>query len=206
MKGLNTNRWNRLRYSLYLPIYDLVASPFRGMRQMSLSWMRASSEARDVLIVGAGTGLDLEFLSGHRIVATDITPGMIRALERRAEGHNMAVEARVMDGQQLEFEDQSFDVVVLHLILAVIPDPVRCLQEVERVLRPGGEVLIMDKFGESGKVGVVRRLLNPITDTLFSAIDRDFNHILEQTRLVKTKEEHLRWIFRRIKLEKRQNR
>ena len=66
-----------------------------------------------------------------------------------------------MDGQALELPDASFDAVALHLILAVIPDPVRCLAEAARVLRPGGRLAVFDKFvGDDATPSLPRRLLN----------------------------------------------
>ncbi len=98
-------------------------------------------------MVGAGTGLDLEFMPNDvEITAVDITPAMIRRLEDRARRLNRSVDARVMDGHALEFPDGHFDAVILHLIVAVIPNPAKCLKEVNRVLRAGGRAVVMDKF------------------------------------------------------------
>ena len=78
-------------------------------------------------IVGAGTGLDLPLLCpGLQLTAVDLTPAMIRRLTKRAARLELPIDARVMDAHELEFADGSFDVVILHLILAVVPDPVKC--------------------------------------------------------------------------------
>ena len=79
-----------------------------------------------MLIVGAGTGLDLDFLpSNVHVTAIDVTPAMLKHLERRAAGTGRSVTARIMDARQLAFPDSSFDAVVMHLILAVMPEPER---------------------------------------------------------------------------------
>ncbi|MHA6247348.1 class I SAM-dependent methyltransferase [Pontibacter sp. CAU 1760] len=183
--GLNTNAWNRLRYTLYLPIYDLVADRFfRRCRKRSVALLGAHS-TDELLILGAGSGLDLPYLQDYpNITAIDITPGMIALLQKRAERLGIPVKAKVMDGQALMFADASFDAVLLHLILAVIPDPVACLQEAERVLKPGGTVMVFDKFLSDGvQPSPVRRLLNQIASTLFSDINRSIGSIVSHTSL-----------------------
>ena len=183
--GINTNAWNKLRYTLYLPVYDLVAGRvFANYRKRSVSLLQARPDAA-ILLVGAGTGLDLEFLKGYtNLTATDITPGMILKLKARAEKLQLPVKALVMDGQQLAFPNSSFDAVLLHLILAVIPDPVACINEVERVLKPGGAVMVFDKFLPDGQQpSLLRKLLNLVAATLFSDINRSIGAIISHTSL-----------------------
>jgi phosphatidylethanolamine/phosphatidyl-N-methylethanolamine N-methyltransferase len=159
-----------------------------------------------VLIVGAGTGLDLEFLPNDcEIMATDITPSMVERIKKRNQTLNRNLQAIVMDGQSLEFADNSFDFVILHLILAVIPDPVKCIKESERVLKPGGQIAVFDKFvPKNQKVTVSRRLLNVFTSFLFSDITRHFESIVSNTSLsiLSDKEADFNGVFRLIKLNK----
>ena len=153
-----------------------------------------------VLLVGAGTGLDLPFLRAQKnITAIDITQSMVEQLRDRANELQLKVDARVMDGQKLEFASDSFDVVILHLIVAVIPEPLKCLQEVEWVLKPGGRITIMDKFISPGtRPGLLRRVLNPLTNLLFSSINRDVDALLRQTSLKKTGSQPLKASFRLV--------
>ena len=67
---------------------------------------------------------------------------------------------------------------MLHLILAVIPDPARCLQEAARALRPGGRMVVFDKFVRGGRVPFAVRLVNPIARLMFTEMTRDFEAIL----------------------------
>lgn len=183
--GINTNTWNRVRYTVYIPVYDFVADRvFRKYRQRSVSLLQASPTDA-ILLVGAGSGLDLPYLRNcANLAAIDITPGMIAKLERRAQRLNLPVRAEVMNGQQLRFADACFDAVILHLILAVIPDPVACLREVERVLKPGGTVMVFDKFLPDGESpSLLRRLLNQFASTLFSDINRRLGDIVCHTAL-----------------------
>ncbi len=183
--SINTNSWNRLRYTLYLPVYDLVADRFfRKYRARSLSLLQ-SKPSDAILLLGAGSGLDLVCLQEQtNLTAIDITPGMIAKLKERAAVLQVPVQAQVMDGQHLLFPNNSFDAVVLHLILAVIPDPVACLKEVERVLKPGGAAMVFDKFLPDGQEPTVfRRLLNQVAGTLFSDINRSIGKITAHTTL-----------------------
>jgi ubiquinone/menaquinone biosynthesis C-methylase UbiE len=157
---------------------------FGGHRKRSIDQL-GIKDGESVLIVGAGTGLDLEYIpEGAKVTATDITPGMIAKLDKKAADLGIDVESMVMDGQKLEFEDNSFDHVILHLIIAVIPDPVKCIMEVERVLRPGGIVTVFDKFIHKGRrPNLLRRLLNIFTNAFFSDINRSIEDIVSETSL-----------------------
>jgi phosphatidylethanolamine/phosphatidyl-N-methylethanolamine N-methyltransferase len=180
----NTNEWNRVRYSLWAPVYDRVASLFTARRRRSVV-LAAIQPGEHVLILGAGTGLDLDFVPrGAAITAIDITPAMIGRLEERARRLGLSVTAKVMDGQDLKFPDASFDVVLLHLIIAVIPDPVRCLREVVRVLRPGGRSVIFDKFiPDDAEPTFPIRLLQPVISFLGTEITRRLGPILASAGL-----------------------
>lgn len=182
--SINTNLWNRIRYSCWAPIYNFIAVPTRPMRRRSLALANLQPGER-VLFVGAGTGLDLDFIAAGPIVtATDLTPAMLQKLRRRAARLGLTVDARVMDGHALEFADGSFDVVVLHFIVAVIPDPIRCIREAARVLRPGGRAVILDKFApDDGPLPLWLRLLNPLAIVLATNVNRRLGPILANSGL-----------------------
>ena len=202
---INTNRWNRIRYTFYAPGYDMAARIFSKSRNQSISSLEIQDND-EVLIIGAGTGLDLELLPGDcEITATDITPSMIERLKKRNITLNRNLSATVMDGQALTFADNSFDKVILHLILAVIPNPETCICEAERVLKPGGEIAVFDKFvRKNTKASFVRRAANVLTNAMFSDITRDFESIVQQSHLkvVSDVDADFNGNFRLIKLSK----
>lgn len=144
------------------------------------------SAGEKVLIVGAGTGADLPFIPATvQITAVDITQVMLQRLRQRATSLGMTVDVQVMDGQALEFSSEQFDAVILHLILAVIPDPIACIREVERVLKPGGRAVVFDKFiPDDQEPSLGRRFVNAITNLLFSDITRKLGPLVASTRLV----------------------
>lgn len=199
------NFWNLIRWTLSLPVYDLVAGVVRKQRMLSIELLNLQPEER-VLIVGAGTGLDLEFLRHCKhVTAIDLTPGMLAILRKRARKLGVQVDARVMDAHKLAFGDATFDAAVLHLIVAVIPDPVRCLQEVERVLRPGGRAVILDKFlRDNQRPGIGRLVLNFFLKIIATSINRRTGDILPATGLQKISDQDVLWngLFRIILLRK----
>lgn len=203
--GVNTNTWNKIRYTFYTPIYDLIGKRFNQSRKLSIDSLDIKKGDK-ILIIGAGTGLDLEYLpSDCEVVATDITPTMVARITRRAAHENQSVNAMVMDGQALLFPADTFDKIILHLILAVIPDPVACIQESERVLKPGGEIVVFDKFlRKDAPISIRRKALNVITNLLFSDITREFETIINNTNLnkVSDKPANFNGFFRLIKLVK----
>ena len=164
-------------YTLGAPFYDaLLAAATRGARGRSLAALTNLS-SRDVLLLGVGTGLDLPHLpEHHRYVGLDLTEAMLVRSRPRAANLNF-VPLRG-DAQQLPFPDGSFDVAVLHLILAVVPTPTFCLAEAVRVLKPGGQLLVFDKFLRRGEGGW-KRLLNPLTRHVATRLDVVFEDLLE---------------------------
>jgi phosphatidylethanolamine/phosphatidyl-N-methylethanolamine N-methyltransferase len=180
---INSNAWNRTRYSALAPLYDTVAG-FSTQRRRAIT-MLAPEDSEQVLIVGAGTGLDLLFLpTNMSVTAVDLTPAMVRRTRQRAAQGHQRVSVAVMDGQQLALPTAYFDAVLLHLILAVIPDPFATIAEATRVLKRGGRVLIFDKFlPDEQQPSPLRRALNLATRTLFSDINRQLGPLLASAGL-----------------------
>jgi ubiquinone/menaquinone biosynthesis C-methylase UbiE len=199
---INTNTWNRIRYTAWAPLYDLVGRRFDRQRRESIQMLHLLPGER-TLIVGGGTGADRPHIpDGVMVVVTDLTAAMLaRARRRRGAPAHFAI----MDGHRLAVRDGAFDAVVLHLILAVLPDPVRCLQEVARVLRPGGRVAVFDKFVR-GDPNLGLRVLNVVTSTLFTDVTRSLEDILERAAAPLAIEQDspalLRGLFRRILLRR----
>lgn len=180
---INTNAWNRIRYSLLAPVYDRIA-PFRAQRRRSIERL-APRPGEHVLLSGAGTGADLDHLPpGVRVTAVDIAPAMVARIRSRAARLGRDVDARVGDAQALDLPDDSVDAVILHLIVAVAPDGGRVVAEAARVLRSGGRVVVLDKFVPDGaRPSVLRRLLNLVTSVVFSDVTRRLGPMLRGTGL-----------------------
>ena len=184
--------WNRIRYTVWAPVYDALAGAarFEGARRRSIDGLRLVAGDR-LLIAGAGTGLDLDYLPATvSVTAVDVTKAMLVRLERRAARLGLTVRTHVMDARLLAFPDGAFDAVILHLVLAVMPDPEQGLREVERVLRPGGRVAIFDKFlRDADSAPMARRLLNLVARPTFTDLNRKLGPLLRGTRFVLERDE-----------------
>jgi len=197
----------KFSYTLLAPVYDaIVSAPTEKIRIDSLRRLH-SSPGRDVLINGIGSGLDIPHLPpGHHYTGTDITPAMLRKARQRADQYGMDIMLREADTMALPFDPASFDIVVMHLILAVVPDPALALQEACRVLRPGGKLFIMDKFIQPGESALLRRMINPLLRHLATRTDVVFEQLharCEELQLIDNRPILLGGWFRSIELEKR---
>ena len=191
-------------YTLLSPFYDLIAGPaFERARRASLQPLQARSAA-DVFLDGVGTGLDLPHLPHqHRYTALDLTPAMLeRALPR---AHGLDVVFVQGNSESLPFAAESFDCAVLHLIVAVVQNSQAALSEAARVLKPGGMLLMLDKFLAPGAAAPLRRMLNPLASRIATRTDVVLEPLLAREprlRIVRDEPALARGWFRRIVLER----
>lgn len=193
-------------YTLLAPFYDaVITAPLAQARKRSLSPL-AELPAGDILIDGIGTGLDLPHLPPqHRYTGLDLTQAMLDRALPRGEGLDIGFVRG--DSLRLPFADASFDHAVLHLILAVVPDPKACLAEAARVVRPGGSIRILDKFLRPGAAAPLRRLINPLVRRLATRLDVVFEEVLSNSPdldLVEDRDALLSGWFRLIELRKKE--
>jgi len=177
--------WNRFRYSLYAPLYNLIRPLFSSGRRESINQVQIQPGEK-VLLLGCGTGLDLEFLpQGCEITAVDLTPAMVERTAAQAKALGLEIRAEVMNAQSLNLKPDTFDVVVAHLILAVVPEPGLAAQEMARVLRPSGRAVVFDKFlPDTQEPNVFRSLADKVTSVVFSNINRKLGEIIQDSGLV----------------------
>jgi len=140
-------------YARWAPVYDLVfGAVFAGGRKVAIA--AAERIGGRILEVGVGTGISLpDYSRSNRLVAVDYSEPMLRKAKDRVAEHNLTnVEAvAVMDAARLAFPDNFFDVVVAQYVITAVPNPEGTLSEFARVLRPGGEIVLVNHIGaESG--------------------------------------------------------
>jgi phosphatidylethanolamine/phosphatidyl-N-methylethanolamine N-methyltransferase len=167
-------------YRFIAPFYDaFLARATAGSRQRSLSRLPQHGTSRN-LLSGAGTGLDFPFLtSAHNYTALDLTFAMLARSHGRVGDLNMAwVQG---DSMSLPFANESFDYVVLHLIVAVVPHPEHCLAEAASVVKAGGKIFIFDKFLRPGERAWLRRSLSLVVAKLATRLDVVFEDVLAHT-------------------------
>lgn len=171
-------------YSVLSPLYDLIVRhPLKDVRRKSLARITDFAD-KEILINGIGTGLDLEHLpQGAIYTGTDITPLMLRRADKRARANGIDIHLECADSHNLPFNDESFDIVIMHLILAVVPNPERALQEADRVLKHKGRIYILDKFLKPGQFAPLRRSLNVVLRHVATRTDVVFENILSGTPL-----------------------
>ncbi|OYY73304.1 MAG: hypothetical protein B7Y40_09990 [Gammaproteobacteria bacterium 28-57-27] len=205
-KQPNTNAL-RYAYTLWAPFYDILlgASAIHRARSRSLALLDDWADKK-VLISGIGTGLDIPMLpKGAHYTGIDITPAMLERARHSAQQCGTPIELLPGNAMQLDFADATFDRVILHLILAVVPEPQRALAEAARVLKPGGKILILDKFLRPGQKAPLRRALNILTRNLATRTDVVFEDILTQCVTLKVQYDQpalFRGWFRHIVLHK----
>jgi phosphatidylethanolamine/phosphatidyl-N-methylethanolamine N-methyltransferase len=139
-----------VRYDRVAPVYDgIMRAVERGPSRQWRSWLWERIEGRDILEVGAGTGLNFLFADpaaadGRNITAIDLSGGMLRRAQARAAAVRLQVTLLQMDVQALDFGDESFDTVIGSFLFCSVPDPLLGLCEVKRVTRPGGRVVLLE--------------------------------------------------------------
>jgi phosphatidylethanolamine/phosphatidyl-N-methylethanolamine N-methyltransferase len=136
-------------YARWAPVYDLVfgAVVERGREAAIAAAERIGGR---ILEVGVGTGISLpDYSRANRISGVDISEPMLqKAMERVAKLGLSHVEGLwVMDAEHLRFYDESFDVVVAQYVITTVPNPEATLDEFARVLKPGGEIVLVSRVG-----------------------------------------------------------
>jgi phosphatidylethanolamine/phosphatidyl-N-methylethanolamine N-methyltransferase len=156
-------------YDRWAPVYDLVfGGVFSKGRRAAIA--ATNKIGGRVLEVGVGTGISLPLYAPHlRIFGTDISEAMLEKAKRRvAEFHLKNVEGlAVMDAEKLEFPDDAFDVVMAQYVVTAVPNPEAALDEFARVLRPGGELIILTRVSaDAGMRRFIEQRLQPVVRPL----------------------------------------
>jgi len=183
------NEKTKIKYRWLSLVYDLTVGSFlfSYTRRKEFELMQIQPNQR-VLLVGIGTGLDIPFIPSYaEVVGIDMSIEMLSQARIKSRGRNVTLYD--MNAEKLNFEKQSFDIVVLNLILSVVGDPRLTMQEVFRVLKPTGSIWILGKFIET-KISPLRRTISYITKAIGGAnLTLSLHDLIKDLALIKSHEE-----------------
>ncbi len=154
-------------YARWAPVYDLVFGAVfeRGRQAVVAAGERIGGR---ILEVGVGTGLSLPYYSdSNRIVGIDLSAHMLEKARARVvkEGLSHVEDLAIMDAENLDYADESFDVVTAQCVVNTVPHPEKALEEFARVLKPGGEIVLLNRIGaEAGPRLAFERLFQPVAN------------------------------------------
>lgn len=152
-------------YAVWAKFYDRI---YQGLlsRAQREAVAAACACGHDILEIGVGTGLTLPYFDRDRqVVGADLSLDMLRVAKAKvqSQGLDHVIGLLVMDACRLGFADRSFDAVTAQFVITLVPDPEQALAEMDRVLRPGGEIVISSRLvGEGGLAAPLWSLVAPL--------------------------------------------
>lgn len=151
----------RKRYNRTAKIYDLMDRMIKPELRSRVLGLAAGK----VLEVGVGTGNNLRYYpEGCEVTGIDLSPGMLAKAKAKVKEAKVAVTLLEMDAQNLKFSDNHFDTVVATCVFCSIPDPLKGLQEIKRVCKPSGKVILLEHVrSENPILGKIMDILDPLT-------------------------------------------
>lgn len=176
------NAWNKMIYKIWSPMYDnfFNSGPFLNARRQIFQEKYFDNKQK-ILFVGVGTGADLELINHAEldITAIDFSPDMLR--NARAKFKTSTIKFLEMDAQNMSFDNNQFDLIVGSLILSVVPNADKCFQEMKRVLKQDGEIILFDKFAsKENKLSLPKKLIRPLIKVLGTDIGLSFEELYKK--------------------------
>ncbi|MGM0878151.1 MAG: class I SAM-dependent methyltransferase [Bacillota bacterium] len=202
------NTWNKVIYKIWSPIYDNFFNSGLFLKARKQLFQGILFDKRQkILFVGVGTGADLELINHSEldITAIDYSPDMLKKAKKKF--NDSSIKFLEMDAQDMSFDNSSFDIVIGSLILSVVPEVDKCFQEMARVLKPEGNIVIFDKFiSKKNKLLLPKRFLRPFVKVLGTDIGLSFEDLYirhkEELSVVKDRPLMLNGMYRKIVIKK----
>jgi ubiquinone/menaquinone biosynthesis C-methylase UbiE len=160
------------RYDRLARFYDFLEAPVERLR--FASWRRKLRDritGERALEVGVGTGKNLpNYPKDVKMTAIDLSPRMLERAQEKASALGLEVDLMEMDVQNLAFPDRSFDTVFATFVFCSVPDPVMGLQELKRVCKPEGKLLLLEHMRPGNPIlGLLFDLFNPMVVRMMGA-------------------------------------
>ncbi len=160
------------RYDRIAPYFDVLEAFLEGLffsQWRQSIWQKVQGE--HILEVGVGTGKNFPYYpASGRITAVDFSEQMLQRAKTKQQRSNLEVELELMDVQSLCYADNSFDTVIGTFVFCSVPQPLKGLQELYRVCKPGGQVLLLEHVLSSQPwLAAVMNFLNPLVAMSFGA-------------------------------------
>ncbi len=161
----------RARYQRLSIIYDAMEAMAEGRYRPWREKLWSLMEGPRVLEVGVGTGRNIPYWpASAQVTALDLTSGMLERARRLVQKLGRPADLRLGDAQALDFPDASFDTAVATFVFCSVPDPGLGLRELNRVVRPGGQVLLLEHMRSPNEMlGGLMDLLNPLVVRMMGA-------------------------------------
>ncbi|TDO89271.1 methyltransferase family protein [Halanaerobium saccharolyticum] len=149
---MSKNNKIKKRYDRIAPVYDslelLMEKGKMGDWRQNL-WQKVEDKidkaGMRLLEAGVGSGKNIEYYPEDlEIYAIDFSPKMLNQAEKKAKKYNKEVNLLEMDIQNLDFEDDYFDLIVTSCVFCSVPDPVKGLKELKRVLKKEGRIIMLE--------------------------------------------------------------
>lgn len=174
-------------YARWAPVYDKTFGAITNAgRRAAVDYINAK-DFKNVLEVGVGTGLALPaYRSGLAVTGIDFSDDMLAKARAKVDKQDLGhvKSLRQMDARNLDFSDASFDVVAAMHIISVVPEPERVMDEMARVCRPGGRIVITNHFArETGMLSRIERIAAPFANLLGWHSDFEISTVLKQRDL-----------------------
>ena len=152
----------RPSHRLFAALYDTATSPFERVVEEHRRYL-ARGASGEVLDVGAGTGANFPYFADAATVhAVEPDPHMRKRAHRRAAREDVNVEVRGDLAESLSYDDATFDRVTAGLVFCTVEEPQEALDEIARVLRPGGEFRFLEHVADDGVGRLLQETANPV--------------------------------------------
>lgn len=173
-------------YEKLAKVYDVTFGPTLHPGRLDAIKMMGIADGDKVLEVGVGTGINLPlYPSSCSVVGIDLSSHMLeKARDKVFEKRLRNCRVLEMDAAAMNFPDESFDIVYAPYLISVVPDPVKVAQEMRRVCRKGGRIVILNHFkSDNWLLSRIETAISPLTVHIGFKSDLDLHGFLAQAKL-----------------------